>query len=408
MTDNDHDANEPEQQQQQQRPQAALAKALFANPAAPTHAAALAAMPKEEVQALWKEVKLLPKEEEEVPCKVMYPLVRSSCWSSVDSLDLIDAGRWLTDASLLAIACVPNLQSLKLTACKHLTDEGVAAFAERLRQEQLQLRLPSQMALTSLDLSWCEQISDAALTAALPRLAPTLTSLNLTGLTRLTDQAIPPILQCTKLERLSLACCTSLTDTALDYLTYYSRLTPEQRASLGQGGGTAAASGTSGTTPSSLGCDGLKRLELSGTRFTDTGVGKLVAVIEDGKPFGKVFKSLEYLGLSSTQYLTPTGFRQVQIKYSLSAPLPNAQKTLAKSNGVALDAQGWVLRLPPDETRARPPIQRTWEGERIFAYVAQFTHEMAASVEVIRRLVEADRGGPPMNPQAEAKRPRHS
>ena len=78
------------------------------------------------------------------------------------------------------------------------------------------------------------------------------------------------------------------------------------------------------------------------------------------------------------------------------APLPNAPRTLAKSNAVALDAQQWVLRLPPTE-RALTAPSRSWEQERIVAYVAAYTKEMAASAEVIRRLEAADRGGPPMN-----------
>jgi len=91
----------------------------------------------------------------------------------------------------------------------------------------------------------------------------------------------------------------------------------------------------------------------------------------------------------------------VRTKYGFDTPLPNAQRTLAKSNAVALDAQQWVLRLAPTD-RALTAPSRSWEQDRVVAYVAQYTKEMAASVDVIRRLTAADNGGPPMNPPAPA------
>ena len=138
------------------------------------------------------------------------------------------------------------------------------------------------------------------------------------------------------------------------------------------------------------------------------------AIVEDGVPYGRVFKQLEYLALSMTSGASPASVGRVRHKYGLDAPLPNAQRTLARSNAVALDAQAWVLRLPPDPSRSLPAPARAWEGERVVAYVAAYTKEMAASVEVIRRLTAADQGGPPMNPPGsaagapshEAKRPR--
>ena len=68
------------------------------------------------------------------------------------------------------------------------------------------------------------------------------------------------------LERLSLA-STAIGDAAVDYLTYYTRF-PD-------------------AGPATMGVHGLRWLELSNTRVTDAGVGKLVAVIEDGTPYGK-------------------------------------------------------------------------------------------------------------------------
>lgn len=357
------------------------------------HTQALSRLPPELVKLVWKEIRAHAKRlERPVLCKEMYPLVRS-CWR-VETLDLSDASRWLTDASLLAIACIPGLRHLRLTACSFLTDAGLAAFADKLCAQQ------PQPVLASLDVSWCE-VADAAVAACATRLAPSLTSLNLTGLRRLTDQCIASVIACSRLELLSLA-CTSVGDVGLDYLTYYSRVPPEQH-------GAAFAQ-------AQLGCHALRRLELSSTALTDTGVLKLIATVEKGTPYGKVFKQLEYLALSSTPQVTPAAVRQVRTRYALDAPLPNAQRTLASSNAVALDAQPWVLRLPPDPTRSLPPPSRAWEGERLVAYVAQYTKEMAASVEVIERLTAADHGGPPMTDveapvsaaPPEAKRPRAS
>ena len=233
-----------------------------------SHTAALSHLPTEIVKLVWKELRAHAKRRERsVTCKEMYPFVRT-CWS-VETLDLSDAGRWLTDDSLLAVACIPRLRSLRLTACKFLTDDGLGAFAAKLG-EQLAAHTPT---LTSLDVSWCE-FGDAALGACLAHLAPSLTSLNLTGLRRLTDGAVPAIIRCARLECLSL-CCTAVGDVGLDYLTYYSRVAPEQR-----------------DPSAALGCHALRRLELSSTPLTDTGVLKLIATVDNGTPYGRVFREL--------------------------------------------------------------------------------------------------------------------
>ena len=327
----------------------------------PTSHAELQALPSDLVKAVWKELRAAAKQQERpLKCKDLFPFVRS-VWS-IHTLDLSDAARWVTDASLHALACVPSLASVRLTACRFITDEGLS-FAPKLPQ------------LHTLDVSWTE-VGDAGLAASLARCAASLTSLNLTGLSAVTDQGVSSLLALTKLERLSLA-STSITDAALDYLTYYTRY-PD-------------------AGPAHIGVSSLKRLELSSCRLTETGVGKLVAVVEDGKPYGKVFKQLEYLALSSTPNVPPSSVMQVKVKYGFDAPLPNAQRTLAKSNGVALDAQQWVLRLSPSADRPLPAPSRSWEQERVVAYVAQYTKEMAAAQDVIRRLTAADMGGPPMN-----------
>jgi hypothetical protein len=340
-----------------------MAAAVLAGGGGPSPHTQLSELPTDLVKVVWREVRSLVKRQERtVSCRDMYPFVRA-CWR-VEAVDLSDGGRWVTDASLQALGCIPTLRSVRLTACRFITDAGLA-FA-------------SAVPLESLDVSWTE-VGDEGVSASIGR-CTSLTSLNLTGLAQLSDRAISSLLGLTRLERLSLA-CTPITDTALDYLTYYTRYPDAAPAR-------------------NMGVHSLRRLELSNTRLTDVGVGKLVAIIEDGTPYGKVFKELEYLALSSTTNVTPSAVRQVRTRYGFDTPLPNAQRTLAKSNAVALDAQQWVLRLAPSEGRGLPAPTRTWEQERINAYVAQYTKEMAASVEVIRMLTAVDAGGAPMHIQA--------
>jgi len=345
-----------------------LAAAALSRGWASSSRAPLDGLPTELSKLVWKEVRTSLKRHEKTPsCADMYPFVHA-CWR-IETLDLSDAGKWVTDASLGAVGSVTSLRTVRLTGCRFVGDEGMAFAA----------RLP---ALSTLDVSWTE-VGDPGV-VSLARCA-SLTSLNLTGLSKLSDGGVSPLLALTKLERLSLA-CTPIGDAALDYLTYYTRY-PD-------------------AGPPTMGVHALRWLELSSTRLTDTGVGKLVAVIEDGKPYGKVFKELEYLALSSTANVGPSAVRQVRSKYGFDAPLPNAQRTLAKSNSVALEAQTWVLRLSPTE-RSLPTPSRAWEVDRVVAYVAQYTKEMAASLEVIRMLTAADHAPPP--PPTEGppvKRPR--
>jgi len=320
-------------------------------------ARSLTALPVELSRLVWDQLKASHAQEQQqaataaggtadaaqvpMPCSVMFPLVRD-VWR-VRELDLSDAGRWLTDQSLGALAYARGLESVRLTMCRFLTDAGIGQLA----------RCGS---LTTVDLSWTE-LGDAAM----PHLASCrgLTSLNLTGLPALTDRGVSALLKLTGMRRLALA-ATGITDAALDYLTYYTRF-PEAN--------TAGAYGVAG----------LQWLELSNTRITDVGVGKLVAVLEDGKPFGKVFKELEYLALSMTTGVGPSAVRQVRVKYGFDAPLPNAQRTLAKSNAVALQAADWVIRFRPTKERQLPAPARSWEQTRMVAYVAAYTREMAGA-----------------------------
>jgi len=304
----------------------------------------LAQLPPELAKLVWTELKAQHSQQGvPVPCAAMYPFIRD-VWR-IDLLDLSDSGKWITDVTLQAMGYLTSLRSLRLTACRFVTDGGLTFL--------------SRVPLDTLDVSWT-MVSDVGMGAVAQ--CPSLTSLNLTGLDRLTDRGVATLLGLTRLRRLSLA-CTGITDAALDYLTYYSRY-PD------------AATGAHGLAE-------LAWLELSNTRLTDTGVGKLVAIVEDGKPYGKVFKKLEYLALSMTNGVGPSAVRQVRVKYGFDTPLPNAQRTLAKSNAVALEARDWVIRFLPTKDRQLPNPTRSWSQARVLGYIAQYTKEMAAATEAL-------------------------
>jgi len=325
----------------------------------------LAQLPVELARLLWTELKAQHAQRSEpLVCSAMYPLIRDVL--KIHELDLSDSGKWITDTSLMALGYVTTLRSLRLTACRFVTDSGLQSLAA--------------LRLETLDISWT-QVSDEGIASGVAR-CPSLTSLNLTGLDRLTDRGVASLLSLTSLRRLALA-CTGITDAALDYLTYYTRY-PD------------AGTGSHGLS-------GMQWLELSNTRLTDTGVGKLVAIVEDGKPYGKVFKQLEYLALSMTSGVGPSAVRQVRVKYGFDAPLPNAQRTLAKSNAVALAARDWVIRFLPTKDRQLPPPTHSWEQARVANYIAQYTKEMVAAATSLAG------GHPPpaTNPPAQ-KRPRQA
>ena len=93
----------------------------------------------------------------------------------------------------------------------------------------------------------------------------------------------------------------------------------------------------------------------------------------------------------------------MRLEYGFDTPLPNAQRTLAKSNAVALEARDWVIRFLPTKERQLPPPVRSWEQSRLVNYVAQFTKEMAAANAGLERT-----GGqpPPVAPNVHAQEKR--
>ena len=74
------------------------------------------------------------------------------------------------------------------------------------------------------------------------------------------------------------------------------------------------------------------------------------------------------------------------MKYNFDKPLPNQQRTLAKDNTAALAAQSWVIRFNPTKDRNLPAVSRSFEEGRVYAYVAQYTKEMAEAAPIIAQL----------------------
>lgn len=311
----------------------------------------LEGIPVEVAKLLWAALKQ-ERTQQGLPlsCSTMYPFVRH-VWH-VENVDLSDSSNWIVGTSLQALTYVATLRSVRLTACRFVDDDALLSIA--------------RLQLHTLDVSWT-QVTDAGMGCIAG--CTSLTSLNLTGL-KITDQGVASLLPLTSMQRLALA-CTSISDAAMDYITYYTRF-----PTMGTG---------------TLGMHQLRWLELSNTRLTDTGVGKLVAIIEDGVPYGKVFKQLEYLALSMTSGVGPAAVRQVRVKYGFDAPLPNAQRTLAKSNTVALEARDWVIRFMPTKERQVSTPSRSWEQTRIFNYIAQYTKEMASAAAEAPRGSDAKR-----------------
>ncbi len=312
----------------------------------------LRGLPPTLAKPLWRELKRA-EGDGGLSCKAMYPFVRDGLLD-VTQLDLTDADRWLTDVSLGALAFATTLRSVRLTACPFITDGG--------------LGFCGAVPLTTLDVSWTA-VGDAGVASGISR-CPSLTSLNLTGCA-ITDAAVSSLLPLASLARLSLA-STRITDAALDYLSYYTRY-PD-------------------AGPAHLGVHGLQWLELSSTKITDAGVGKLTAIIEDGTPYGKVFKQLSYLALSMTTLVTPSAVQRVKAKYEFDTPLPNKQRTLAASNYVALEADKWVIRHRPSKERELGKATPSWGEGRMLGYVAAYTKEMGAAAEVCAMLDAAGGG----------------
>lgn len=168
----------------------------------------------------------------------------------------------IEDTGLRAIgATAPFLRWLSLRNCDRLTDTGVAALSRLTRLESLDLRgclqvtdaaidhLTSMTELARLDLTNCGQLTDRGLgplaalrdlsrlrlegchkltdrgVEELVEVAPHLVSLDLSYCQHLTDGAIERLGQLEALQRLSVVGCNRLTDRALELLGRMPKLT---------------------------------------------------------------------------------------------------------------------------------------------------------------------------------------
>ncbi len=126
-------------------------------------------------------------------------------------LDLSPYGNKITDEMLAQIIeLFPNVVSLNLSGCEEITDAGLAHLKELTQ-------------LTDLNLVWCHLITDAGL-AHLARLTQ-LTSLNLFGCALITDAGLAHLARLTQLTDLNLVWCHLITDAGLAHLAGLAQLT---------------------------------------------------------------------------------------------------------------------------------------------------------------------------------------
>ena len=79
-------------------------------------------LPGELSKVVWKELRaLFKRHERSVMCADMFPFV-AACWP-IGELDVSDAARWVTNASLKALPSVRSLRSVRLTACRFIGDD---------------------------------------------------------------------------------------------------------------------------------------------------------------------------------------------------------------------------------------------------------------------------------------------
>lgn len=154
-------------------------------------------------------------------------------------------GTWVTDADVVRLAAHPKLRRLDLSRT-HLNDRAL---------EPLQ----KLAALTDLDLTYAEHITDAGL--ARLRNVRSLERLSLEG-TKVTDSGVNSIAALSNLRALNLR-CTQITDSALEKLESLVKL-----ETLEIGGNRVAGFGLAYLEA----LPNLKQLDLSGVQLTDDGI----------------------------------------------------------------------------------------------------------------------------------------
>lgn len=118
----------------------------------------------------------------------------------------------LSDASLVALAQLPQLKDIDVALCRLLSDRGVQAFATT----------PSANSLDTLNLYYCRGVSDAGIVALTQR-HTNLRALTLSGCHLLTDLSLERIASQAQhhLQYLHLANCVKITSLGIQSLAQY-------------------------------------------------------------------------------------------------------------------------------------------------------------------------------------------
>eukprot|EP01113_Clastostelium_recurvatum_P019350 TRINITY_DN2281_c0_g1_i3.p1 TRINITY_DN2281_c0_g1~~TRINITY_DN2281_c0_g1_i3.p1 ORF type:complete len:1891 (-),score=415.16 TRINITY_DN2281_c0_g1_i3:873-6545(-) len=223
--------------------------------------------------------------------------VASGC-PMVHTLNLASC-KALTDAAFVAPGeNVPrllwaSLQHVDLTRCMNITDLTIIALAEKCRAR-----------MQSLNLSWCEAVSDESL-VRLAHCCPSLNAINLSKCKRVSDVGVVALAKsCAEsLERVVLENC-SVTDASL--FTLASHCPNLTNLDCSQCDKVTDL----GVTKISQGCMNMQALSLDECNITDVGVSALAASA-DGGEHGCFF--LESIRLAYCRHLTDVSLRKLSI-----------------------------------------------------------------------------------------------
>ncbi|CAM9973500.1 unnamed protein product, partial [Discosporangium mesarthrocarpum] len=264
--------------------------------------------------------------------------------AGVRSIDLSGVGAALSDDALREIAhsCSRgHLEEINLSGCLGVSDKGVGSLANSCRF------------LTSLSLSSCPLLTNK-MTFDLGRYLTSLTSLSLAGAPRITGSgAAYLVASLPNLERLSFARCSLVGDEVLLALSPARNSHGPSETACDKAVDNSASGCSIGGT---LGCASFNTdteaqcrarlcyLDLSGTAVSEAGV--LSGLGGSGGKCSDNYRvlsppRLEFLSLSATgvgKRLTASLAREA----NMPATLPDAPKTMARSNRALLEGLKWA------------------------------------------------------------------
>ncbi|KAG0232348.1 Dynein regulatory complex subunit 6 [Mortierella sp. GBA43] len=149
--------------------------------------------------------------------KTTSPFVQSSAFRKLTSANMVHRGMENLDLSectdvreplLKSLATFfPTLVSLNLARTSGVTDTAVALIVDRCQY------------LESINLSYCRQLTDLGLFSVAKFCRRNLRTLNLTGNLKMTNGSLVAVAKhCPQIERLFLAECSQITDSALEWI----------------------------------------------------------------------------------------------------------------------------------------------------------------------------------------------